>query len=283
MKGEKYLYLVKSVWDTKKRTSRQETIKYLGKVSKITIDDIPPEYRNDPKVVSFLSSEAALPISDKEELIQKLRQQFYRYLIKADFDGCKNLYDNYSSKSDYVIFFERILTPTMYQIGDDWKNERISIAEEHIASNIANTLVRIIRDKNTEPPRKMKIVICTPEGEEHILGVLVLETHLASAGHKVYNLTPHEPHQSIASFIGTVKPNAVFVSVTLPDNIKPAQRLVKKIRQLSNTSIFVGGQAVKNQPDLDFDDAQIVGELSLKDIPKLLTKRKVIITPYNKN
>lgn len=268
------------MWDTKKKTSRQETIKYLGKVSGITIDDIPPEYRNDPKIASFLSSEDALPISDKEELIQKLRQQLYRNLIRADFDGCKDLYDDYSSKSSYVGFFERILTPTMYKIGDDWENGHISIAEEHIASNIANTLVRIIRDKNTDPPRKMKIVICTPEGEEHILGVLVLETHLASIGHKVYNLTPHEPHQSIASFIECVQPNAVFVSVTLPDNIKPAQRLVKKIRQLSNTNIFVGGQAVKNQLGLNFGDAQIVGELNLKDIPKLFTKRKVAMAHW---
>ena len=30
VKGDKYLYLVKSVWDSKKSTSKQEIIKYLG-------------------------------------------------------------------------------------------------------------------------------------------------------------------------------------------------------------------------------------------------------------
>ncbi|HSA98366.1 MAG TPA: B12-binding domain-containing protein [Candidatus Nitrosotenuis sp.] len=278
VKGEKYLYLVKSVWDAKKNTSRQETVKYLGKVSEITRDDIPPEYRNNPKITSFLSSEESLPMADKERLIQKLRQQFYRCLIKADFDGCKNLYEDYSSKSGHVSFFERILNPVMYQIGDDWENGRISVAEEHVASNISNTLVRIIRDKNAEPPRKMKIVICTPEGEEHVLGPLVLETHIASLGHKVYNLTAQAPHNSITSFIEANKPDAVFVSVTLPDSIKPAQRLVRKIRQLSETSIFVGGQALQNQPSLDFGDAQIVVESSLKDIPKLLTRKMSVRT-----
>jgi len=31
VKADQYLYLVKSVWDSKKSTSKQEIVKYLGK------------------------------------------------------------------------------------------------------------------------------------------------------------------------------------------------------------------------------------------------------------
>jgi MerR family transcriptional regulator, light-induced transcriptional regulator len=41
VKGIGYAYLVQSVWDPKRNTSRQQTIKYLGNASQITIDDIP--------------------------------------------------------------------------------------------------------------------------------------------------------------------------------------------------------------------------------------------------
>ena len=34
----------------------------------------------------------------------------------------------------------------MHKIGDDWANNKISIATEHVASNIAQTLVKIIMD-----------------------------------------------------------------------------------------------------------------------------------------
>ena len=54
VKGVDYLYLVKSTWDKVKKTSRQETIKYLGESSSVTRDDIPEEYREDPKINSFL-------------------------------------------------------------------------------------------------------------------------------------------------------------------------------------------------------------------------------------
>ena len=39
---------------SKKNISRQQTIKYLGKASQVTIDDMPEEYRNDTKILAFV-------------------------------------------------------------------------------------------------------------------------------------------------------------------------------------------------------------------------------------
>jgi len=50
IKSDQYLYLVKSVWDAKKNTSKQEIVKYLGKSSDVVNDDLPIDYRNDPKI-----------------------------------------------------------------------------------------------------------------------------------------------------------------------------------------------------------------------------------------
>lgn len=273
VKGEKYLYLVKSVWDSKKNTSKQETVKYLGKASEITKDDIPPDYRNDKKIISYLSSIDTFSIEQKEELLTKLRTQLYRYLIKGDFDSTKQLYDTYSVTSGIPSFFEKILTPVMYQIGDMWAKNQLGIADEHVASNIANTLVKMLNSKYTDMPIKKKIVICVPEGEEHNLGANILETHLASIGHRVYNLTPTEPHDSIASFIGSTKPDSVIVSITLEDNIKPGQRLVKKILDRFDVPIYIGGQAIKDD-NVRFENAQIIRDTSLKNIAKLVTSKK---------
>lgn len=273
VKGEKYLYLVKSVWDSKKNTSKQETIKYLGKASEITKDDIPSDYRNDKKIISYLSSLDTFSIEEKEEMLTKLRSQLYRYLIRGDFDSTKQLYDTYSLTSGIPSFFEKVLTPVMYQIGDMWAKNQIGIADEHVASNIANTLVKMINSKYTDMPTKKKIVICVPEGEEHNLGANILETHLSSIGHRVYNLTPTEPHDSIASFIASTKPDSVIVSITLEDNIRPAQRLVKKILDRFDVPIYIGGQAIKND-QVRFENAQIIRDISLKNIAKLVTNRK---------
>ena len=55
VKGIDYAYLVKSVWDKRKNTSSQQTIKYLGKASDIKFNDIPKEYSKDQRSLhSFL-------------------------------------------------------------------------------------------------------------------------------------------------------------------------------------------------------------------------------------
>jgi len=41
VKSDQYLYLVKSIWDSKKSTSKQEIVKYLGKATEVVKDDIP--------------------------------------------------------------------------------------------------------------------------------------------------------------------------------------------------------------------------------------------------
>ena len=44
------------------------------------------------------------------------------------------------------------MTPVMTQIGYLWSVGRLSIATEHVASNIAHSLVKVISDEN----RKLK-------------------------------------------------------------------------------------------------------------------------------
>ena len=93
VKGESYLYLVKSEWDSKQSTSRQKIVKYLGNASAVTSNDIPSDYRNDPKIVSFLASKTGGGIKKKEKLIVKSRRDLYNYLSKGDFQEALNLYN----------------------------------------------------------------------------------------------------------------------------------------------------------------------------------------------
>jgi MerR family transcriptional regulator, light-induced transcriptional regulator len=56
VKNIDYLYLVKSKWDPLLKTSTQQTIKYLGKASNITLESIPHEYRENPRILSTIRS-----------------------------------------------------------------------------------------------------------------------------------------------------------------------------------------------------------------------------------
>lgn len=269
IKGDQYLYLVRSVWDKQKNTSRQEIVKYLGKASSVVKDDIPPDYRNDPKIISFLSAYNPEDMKKREEARKKTQEQLYKKFTQGDIKSSLNIFEDYEKLFSAADFFDKILRPVMYKIGDDWANNKISIATEHVASNVAQGLVKIIMDRNQGESSKKKVLICIPQGEEHRLGCDVLETYLSSKGFKVYNLANGAPNESIVSFVETSKPDVIFVSITLDDNIKPGQRLVKKISDSFDIPIFVGGFALENEKTPKFD-ATVLKNISLEQIPRII-------------
>jgi hypothetical protein len=76
VKGIDYAYLVQSVWNHKRNTSRQRIIKYLGKASQITIEDIPEEYRDDTKVLAFVSAFSSFQ-EERKALISKIQEEMF--------------------------------------------------------------------------------------------------------------------------------------------------------------------------------------------------------------
>lgn len=269
VKSDQYLYLVKSVWDSKKSTSKQEIVKYLGKASDVVKDDIPIEYRSDPKVLSVLASFNPKDIKKREEASKKSKQQLYKKLTEGNIEECVKIYEEYVKIFNAADFFDKILKPVMYDIGEHWANNKISIATEHVASNIAQTLVKIIMDRVSSTGNKKKILICVPLGEEHHLGCDVLETYLSIKGFKVYNMGTSIPTESIMNFIENNNPDIVFVSITLPDNISAGQRLVRKIREEYKNPILVGGYAMQSEKIPKFD-AKVISNSNLEEIPKII-------------
>lgn len=269
VKSDNYLYLVKSVWDSKKNTSKQEIVKYLGKASEVVKDDIPLDYRNDPKILAVLASHNPKDITKREESTKKSKQALYKKLTEGDIQSSVKIYEEYMKIFDPADFFDKILRPVMYKIGEDWANNTISIATEHVASNVAQTLVKIIMDKVSSNTNKKKILVCVPLGEEHHLGCDVLETYLSIKGFKVYNIGTSIPTESILSFIEYNKPDIVLVSITLEDNISAGQRLVKKIKDQYSIPILVGGFAFQSEKTHKFN-AKVIPDVNLDEIPKII-------------
>jgi len=269
VKGDQYLYLVKSVWDSKKSTSKQEIVKYLGKASEVIKDDIPVEYRENPKILSVLAAQNPEDIKKREEASRKSQKQLYKKLTDGDIQSCVQIYEYYTKIFNSADFFDKILRPVMHQIGDEWANNKISIATEHVASNVAQTLVKIIMDRVTTFGNKKKILLCVPVGEEHHLGCDVIETFLTGKGYKVFNMGTSIPSESILHFIEYNNPDLVMISITLEDNLKAGQRLIKKIKDNFDVPIVVGGYALEQEKIPKFD-AEIFANTTLNDLPKLI-------------
>jgi MerR family transcriptional regulator, light-induced transcriptional regulator len=250
VKGINYAYLVQSVWDSHRNMSRQKIIKYLGNTSQVTIEDIPEEYRSDSKILAFITAFSSYQEKNKI-LVSKIQEEMFTFLTDCNIVGLIELYEKYSKLFGLTEFYDKLLKPVMYRIGDLWEQQKLDVATEHASTNTAISLIKVINERITARIRmsgisfQNKTVICTPDGELHGLACNMIESLLLSKGFKVFNISTSIPAEYIMDFMRDLQPDIIFISITLVENIKPAERLIQKIHQKYNNRlpIIVGGSA----------------------------------------
>ena len=240
-KNAEYAYLVKSVWDKQRGTSRQVIVKYLGRVGHITENDIPPEYKDKINM-----ARASSPNENSDVYIEKL----YETLTRGDLDSSMAVYKKVMSRWNRLdVFFENILRPVLYKIGQRWADGILDIATEHVASNVVQSMIRIIQDKTRRKQSNAKVMLCMPAGEEHKIPADILEVSLTSKGYVVYNLGSL-PAEDVLGYIANHTPDIIFVTASLQDNRKAAERLCEKIKKEFGIPVVVGGYAFSDSMDL---------------------------------
>jgi MerR family transcriptional regulator, light-induced transcriptional regulator len=278
VKGIDYAYIVRSKWDPAKGTSKQETVKYLGKVSRVTQEMIPMEYRNDPSIISFITRYSTVNVKLNESLTKKLSQDLFRMLSAGDLQYLTKIYDKYTNLFGMIQFYDKLLKPVMYDIGQQWAEGKLDVATEHVCVNTANALIKIIDKsrltRSTDHHYKGTIFICTPNGEQHNLACNIIESVLLSKGYKVYNASPSLPADSVINSLDNISLDAVLISITLTDHIQTTRNLIRKIRaRFASLTIFIGGMAL-NDPNkiLDFNDTSVyvIRNMMLPEAIKLI-------------
>ena len=279
VKGIDYAYLVQSVWDPKRNMSRQQTIKYLGKASQITIEDIPEEYRDDRKIQAFVAAYSSYQ-EERKTLVLKIQEEMFALLTDCNVIGLVDIYEKYSRLFGLTEFYDKLLKPVMYRIGDLWQQGQLDVATEHAGTNTAISLIKIINERMTTKTTipgassKYKAVICTPEGELHGLACNMIESLILKEGFNVYNISTSIPADYIIEYIRDLQPDIIFISITLVENIKSAERLVQHIQAKYNNKlpVIIGGSAFNNRDQYQYStiNAFLMKNASFDDIMKLV-------------
>ena len=285
IKNLDYAYIVESKWNKEKQTSQQITRQYLGPLSQININKIPEEYRNESTIIKFLDSHD-LNFERSRELNTLLQTKLLEKLKTYEINDLVKIYNEYT-KSVYSLldFYEKLLIPVLYKIGDQWARGEIDVATEHVCSNATITLIDLINQKNINKKisknstTNRPIILCTPEGELHSIGCKIIESLLLEKGYEVYNITSPLPTNSIESYLDNTKPNLILVSVTLKENINSAIRLVQKICKSLNISVLVGGNAIKflSKSQIELLEKYDNVYLDLEKLNDIITNVKILI------
>lgn len=147
-----------------------------------------------------------------------------------------------------------IIQPAMYEIGALWQNNRITVAQEHLATAISQTvMVRAFAQADFASPLNRKALFACAPGNQHSLGLRMVSDAFEVAGWEVQFLGADVPARDLLAQLGQWQPELLGLSLSLPGQIRPACSLVDQLRGELGTqcpAILAGGIATNQTEGL---------------------------------
>ncbi|HSH41565.1 MAG TPA: cobalamin-dependent protein [Arenicellales bacterium] len=124
-----------------------------------------------------------------------------------------------------------VIQPALYQLGLLWQQNRISVAQEHMASALTQTLMAQAFGRVTPlPPNGRVVVLACVQGNQHAIGLRMVSDAFEMAGWTVNFLGADTPHEHLARHVAEHRPELVGLSVSLPFHLKSLREAVNMLR-----------------------------------------------------
>jgi methanogenic corrinoid protein MtbC1 len=146
--------------------------------------------------------------------------------------------------------YERIVTPSLEEVGDLWYANRITVAEEHLATAVAQTAIASLYPLVRWPAGGPVALVGCVEPELHSLGARMVADLLALDGWQTIFVGPRLSLERCAERIELGAVKLLAVSITLSEHLPEARALIQRARgALPGAKILAGGRALALSPD----------------------------------
>lgn len=185
-------------------------------------------------------SENAVPYSHKNLL---------DFLLSGNHLKCSELVQGYlDNKITINELYENIIKKALYDIGEQWEFNKISVASEHLASAIVEAILNGQDHKTVSKNKVNKSIIVTcVENEFHQIGIKMVGNVFEMNGWNVNFLGANTPTQDLISFTKTTNPDLIAISLSLYFNLPVLENMLQLLnKELPNLKILIGGQAFRH-------------------------------------
>ncbi len=165
---------------------------------------------------------------------------------RFDPDGLEEEVSKALTLGPAVVIYERTIGPALIQIGDLWHSGDVTVAQEHLASNVLGaTLVHLLRLAQPADAMRRIVLACFAD-EDHVLGLYGAGLRFASWGYRTLMLGASTPPAAVARVVDALAPDIVGLSATMMVPPPRARELVDAYADACRvTPWLVGGDAAE--------------------------------------
>lgn len=139
----------------------------------------------------------------------------------------------------------KIISPAQREIGRLWQENRISVAQEHLATAISQlVMAQLYRHLPRDAPNGKRVTVACVEGELHEVGARIASDFLEMAGFDVEFLGANVPTDSLVKWVQDSQPDLLCLSATMSFHLGALTEAIERVRAvLPHLPIAVGGHA----------------------------------------
>jgi MerR family transcriptional regulator, light-induced transcriptional regulator len=185
--------------------------------------------------------------------MNQLVQAFTKSILAGDVPSLMELHSSsIHSKIDNFTFYEKIIKPSMYRIGDLWEKNQITVADEHLATATLKYLLATVFTHQEALENHPKALLFCIEGEHHSLGLELANEVFKEKQWNTRYLGANVPVKDALTFISAWKPHAIGISIGMTTELTRLKECIEEIREHNHEiEILVGGRLISNYT-LDF-------------------------------
>jgi methanogenic corrinoid protein MtbC1 len=142
-----------------------------------------------------------------------------------------------------------IIQPALYRIGEKWQANQVTVAQEHLATAIVQSVmtVGLLRSPPPIAIGKRALLACV-EGNNHAVGLRMVSDAFQLAGWDVQYLGANVPTSALIGQVASWEPHLVGLSISFPQHLQVAKSVIDQLKlRFGNArpSVLIGGLAIK--------------------------------------
>lgn len=197
-------------------------------------------------------------------------ERFLADLLNGDATACRTMVQDLLERGITVIdLYTNLFHRAQYTIGDLWAANRISVANEHLATAIIESLMTLVYPKlfRGERTGRSALVSCNANDYHQVGGKMVADI-FESHGWNGYFIGAHTSTEALMEEARNCKPDAFAFSVTVPLGLARLEETLAAVSAAyPKAPLLIGGKALADCPErkwTHFPQARVL--LSLQEL-----------------
>jgi MerR family transcriptional regulator, light-induced transcriptional regulator len=176
------------------------------------------------------------------------RQVFLAAILRGQRQAAINIVEEaLRAGHSHIEIYVNVFAEALRSVGELWELNKISVAEEHIATSITQyAIVSIYPRLVPTSASRGQMVVTGVSGELHQIGANLVADSMEANGWEVRFLGTNLPHSSILGAVKECSADVLCISTTILANLPSVAELVRTVRdklQESAPKIVLGGAA----------------------------------------